>query len=395
MLNQVFLSYSHESLEHARVVRRLGQLLREAKIPVALDQFFLDEHPGGPDEGWPKWCANSANQSACVLIIGSEGWFAAYADTAGPSIGLGAASEATIIRHALREEKGRTTRTRLALLHSLSADMVPSPLRTFHQFRPFESSAELDELIWWIADCLGLHHILPPTVQWPEPAPFQPDLADRIEEWRAIVDLLAGRSRQRILLYQGGTGLGKSELLRQAVKYAREIVRLPVVFVNFSGGGFDISNILGQFDLELSAQLPNFSREGAGRTHLLRKDLRAMRTPALLMFDTYELAADSQTVVDWLNLQLLPEVETSLGLAVIVAGQKVPDRTGAAWRDLSRQILLNPIAELEHWESWIAGRYPAFRSKGADLATVLMIANGNPAVVRTACSAIAGELNEP
>ncbi len=51
MVNQVFISYRHESPEHARSVRRLGQLLRQAQLPVTLDQFYLDEHPGGPDEG--------------------------------------------------------------------------------------------------------------------------------------------------------------------------------------------------------------------------------------------------------------------------------------------------------------------------------------------------------
>ncbi len=46
--SQVFLSYRHESPEHARAVKRLGELLRQAKLPVVLDQFFLDQNPGGP-----------------------------------------------------------------------------------------------------------------------------------------------------------------------------------------------------------------------------------------------------------------------------------------------------------------------------------------------------------
>jgi len=73
MLQHVFISYRHESDEHTRAVRRLGELLRQANIPIALDQFHADDHPGGPDLGWPKWCEDCANQSACVLIIGSEG----------------------------------------------------------------------------------------------------------------------------------------------------------------------------------------------------------------------------------------------------------------------------------------------------------------------------------
>jgi SEFIR domain len=41
MLNQVFLSYRHESFEHVRAVLRLGERLRQAQIPVALDQLTL------------------------------------------------------------------------------------------------------------------------------------------------------------------------------------------------------------------------------------------------------------------------------------------------------------------------------------------------------------------
>ena len=78
MINQVFISYRHENPEHARAVRRLGEFLRQAKLPVMLDQFYLEDNPGGPNEGWPKWCEDCANQSACAIIIASEDWFTAY-----------------------------------------------------------------------------------------------------------------------------------------------------------------------------------------------------------------------------------------------------------------------------------------------------------------------------
>src|SRR3977135_3711189 len=110
MIKQVFISYRHESPEHARSVRRLSELLQQAKLPVMLDQFYLDAHPGGPDEGWPKWCEDCANQSACVLIIASEGWFVAYNKTAAKGSGLGAATEADLFRQDLWDEQGQNVR---------------------------------------------------------------------------------------------------------------------------------------------------------------------------------------------------------------------------------------------------------------------------------------------
>jgi hypothetical protein len=391
MQQQVFISYRHEGPEHARAVRRLAELLRQAKVPVALDQFLLEDQPGGPDEGWPKWCEDRANQSACVIIVASEGWFAAYDkdERAPKGSGLGAATEADLFRQALWDEKGHNARIRLAFLDDLDIGKVPARLRAWHQFRPFQADAELDQLARWAADCLGIRDFEPPSVRWPAPVDFVPDIADRnLKEWPAVVDLLAGRSRQRILLYEGGTGLGKSVLLRQVAAYA-QLLGIPCVLVNFKGAGHDLEAILGQFDLDLGAgHLPRFCADGATRTHLLRKDLRALRRPVLAIFDTYEEIAENPTLADWLTQQFLPEVERALGLAVIIAGQRVPPHASATWGALARHIEMQPITDIAQWEPWIERRYPGF-DKDTHLATVLALADGNPATVATYCDALA------
>ena len=387
MLQHVFISYRHESAEHGRAVRRLAELLRQAKIPVALDQFYLDEFPGGPDLGWPKWCEDCANESACVLIIGSEGWFAAYERTAPPGVGLGAASEADVLRQWLYDERGDNSHIRLAFLHEVSADKIPRRLRPWHQFRPFGDDAKLNQLIRWVSGRLGLENVELPTVRWPESVGFDPNLADRLREWPAIVELLAGRSRERILLLQGPSGLGKSFLVREAATYAK-LLGIPTVRVDLKGGGIDVESILGQFDLDLGMKLPNFVREGSAKSLLLRKDLRALREPALIIIDTYEGCVGNKPVVDWLTQQLLAEAETAVGLSVIVAGQQVPDSRGSGWHNLARYLQLAPITEIEHWRPWVERHYPDFRKKGADLNTVMMLAQGNPAVLASACESI-------
>jgi hypothetical protein len=388
MLNQLFISYRHERPEHVRAVLRLGELLRQSGIPVALDQFYLYDHAGGPNEGWPKWCEDCANNSACVLIIASEGWFAAYNKATEPG-GLGSATEADLFRQRLWDEKGNNARIRLAFLHHIEADKVPVRLRAWHQFRPFDSEAQLDELTRWVGVCLGLKAIGLPTVRWPQPIEFQPDFADRVKtEWQAILNLLSGRSHERILLFEGGSGLGKSTLVRHAVTYASKLA-IPVVRVDFKGGGLDVAAVLGHFCLDLGPHLPDFSHQGADKTYLLRKDLRALRRPVLIVFDSYEDAAGNKSVADWICQQLLNEIETAPGCTVIIAGQRVPDPSNAFWREFARHLQLGPIMELEHWQSWIERRYPGFCHKGAHLPTVLMIARGNPAVIAVSCEAIA------
>jgi len=81
MLQRVFISYRHENPEHSRACDDSANCSGRQGYPL-LDQFFLEENPGGPDVGWPKWCEDRANEAACVLIIASEGWFAAYNKTA-------------------------------------------------------------------------------------------------------------------------------------------------------------------------------------------------------------------------------------------------------------------------------------------------------------------------
>ena len=208
MLQHVFISYRHEGPEHAQVVRRLGELLRQAKIPVALDQFRLEDHPGGPDLGWPKWCEDCANQSACVLIIGSEGWFSAYEKQLHRGW-VWQATEADVFRQLLYDGGGDNPQIRLAFLHNVPVQQVPVRLRAWQQFRPFDNDDQLNELIRWIADRLGLGVVELPTVQWPAPVPFQPDLADRTEKnGQLSSSCWPGRSRERFLLYHGPSGVG-------------------------------------------------------------------------------------------------------------------------------------------------------------------------------------------
>jgi hypothetical protein len=390
MQQHVFISYRHESPEHARAVRRLGELLRQAAIPVALDQFLLDEHPGGPDLGWPRWCEDCANQSACVLIIGSEGWFSAYEQTAPPGLGLGAATEAVLFRQALWDEQGNNTRIRLAFLHSVAE--VPPRLGAWQQFRPFENDDQLNQLIRWVAGCLGIGNIELPTVRWPEPLEFRPNLADRLKEWSAIAELLAGRSRDRILLFEGPSGLGKSALVRQAAAYAK-VLGVPVVQLDLKRAGLAVEGILGQFYLELGQRLPNFSREGGSKTHLLRRDLRSLRQPVLVIFDTYEGCAGNQTVVDWINQQFLIDVERALGLTVIVAGQRAPDYNGARWQDQVRHFALKPITEIEHWEPWVKQHHPEFQDKRVDLNTLIRATEGKPSLMSSLFETISKSAN--
>lgn len=59
-MSQVFISYRQTDDEQRQRVRAFGERLRRCGIHVVLDQFFLDENPGGPNDGCPKWSSDRA-----------------------------------------------------------------------------------------------------------------------------------------------------------------------------------------------------------------------------------------------------------------------------------------------------------------------------------------------
>ena len=386
MRNQVFISYRHESSDHSRAVRRLGEMLRQTGLPVVLDQFYLEDHPGGPDEGWPKWCEDCANESSCVLIVASHGWFAAYNKDEPPGQGLGAATEADLFRQELWDQKGHNERIRLTFVYSITADNVPVRLRAWHHFKPFDPHGP-DEMIRWVAGRIGIQVKQEHIVQWPAPVQFQPDIADRSKnEWPAVVDLLAGKSRERVLLFEGGSGVGKSKMVRQSAEYARKL-GISVGVIDFKGGTLKTDDVLDQIDLDLGTRLPNFSQEKPRKSYTLRKDLRALRQAVLLIFDSYEDAAENKDIVDWLNVQLLGDLESTPAVAVIIAGQKTPERANTNWRELARHFSFTPITELVHWKEWASRRYPNVQEGALDI--LLKATGGQPSLMASLCEGIA------
>jgi hypothetical protein len=155
-MNHVYLSYRHESDDHAKAVRNLGEKLRAAGLPVELDQFYIEDHPGGPDEGWRKWCKDRAEKSACVLIVCSKEWFDSYRNEGLPGKGLGAALEAAIFSGQIYDEKGRNARVRLVNLDNFSEAGIPQRLRDWQIFRLFSGVAEFDQMTKWIRQRLAM-----------------------------------------------------------------------------------------------------------------------------------------------------------------------------------------------------------------------------------------------
>ena len=64
---KVFISYSHDSPEHAKRVLDLADALRHFGLEVILDQYVP-----APDEGWPRWMETRLDEANFVLMVCTE-----------------------------------------------------------------------------------------------------------------------------------------------------------------------------------------------------------------------------------------------------------------------------------------------------------------------------------
>jgi len=155
-MRQVFISYRQEGKAHSDTVRALAEKLLAQGLPVGLDQFEVEQHPAGPDEGWPKWCEDRASNAEAVLVIASPGWFAAYSQTGPAGTGLGAGMEARVFRQDFYENMGINPRVRFVELETSGDHEYPRGLGGWHRFRPTARPEDFSQLVAWLRQRLAI-----------------------------------------------------------------------------------------------------------------------------------------------------------------------------------------------------------------------------------------------
>lgn len=149
---KIFISYRQESDALSAQVLALAERLIQSNITVELDRLYFRAHPGGPPEGWPKWCENQVTLAHKTLIVASPGWFAAYEGKASAGTGLGAAYEAGLVQQMLYNAQGRNDQFRLVFLAPMAASAVPVGLQRWHQYMLYKGDSEFSDLLAWLSD---------------------------------------------------------------------------------------------------------------------------------------------------------------------------------------------------------------------------------------------------
>jgi hypothetical protein len=151
----------------------------------------------------------------------------------------------------------------------------------------------------------------------------------------------------RFLPLRGPSESGKSHITRQMLSNA---LRVP----GLACGRFDFKGIIGMdvevraFVEDLDVPLPPVGPRLNERLGDILGALKRRAQPALLVFDTYESAGEAQ---DWVEKQLLPSLIRAIWLRVVIAGQRVPERTDAIWESVaSPPITLKPPLPTDWFE---------------------------------------------
>jgi SEFIR domain len=134
----VFISYSHDSPDHARAVLSLSNRLRSEGIDCVLDQY-----ESSPPEGWPRWMEREIGKAEFVLMICTEPYYRRVMGQETPGLGLGIAWEGTLIYNHIYNNTSLNTKFIPVIFEALHAKYIPVPLQGATRYRLYDEYEKL------------------------------------------------------------------------------------------------------------------------------------------------------------------------------------------------------------------------------------------------------------
>ncbi|WP_162604993.1 SEFIR domain-containing protein [Geomonas terrae] len=125
---KTFISYSHDTEDHKRLVLSFANQLRKQGIDCNLDQYVES-----PELGWIKWMEDELESSRYVLIICSEGYHEKWNNNESCS-GRGVKWEGAIISEEIYEQAGRNNKFIPVILGDSNIRFIPKVLRKYTHY---------------------------------------------------------------------------------------------------------------------------------------------------------------------------------------------------------------------------------------------------------------------
>lgn len=223
----VFISYSHDSPQHAERVLALADRLRADGLNCIIDQYD-DETPA---KGWPLWMDRQIHKADFVLMVCTETYYRRVMGEEQPGKGLGARWEGHLILQHLYNRGVVNTKFIPVVFAETDTQYIPTPAQGATFYRP-DTEEGYEALYRRLTNqpltpktSIGTIRKLPPRPRPSVPssgsAPLQPNLAHpyplqanftgRVTERQELTAWLADDQRPIYALVAMG-GMGKSAL---------------------------------------------------------------------------------------------------------------------------------------------------------------------------------------
>ncbi len=130
MAPSVFISYSHDSIDHADRVLALANRLRAEGVDAILDQY-----EPAPPEGWPRWMENYLDGADFVLMVCTETYCRRVMGKEAPGKGLGVNWEGTSIYNRLYVARVVNKKFIPVLFEDGRVEHIPTPVQGVTRYR--------------------------------------------------------------------------------------------------------------------------------------------------------------------------------------------------------------------------------------------------------------------
>jgi hypothetical protein len=139
---KVFVSYSHDSVEHGNSVWAFAEKLRSEGIDCILDQYETS-----PPEGWPRWMDKQIRDAKFVLMVCTETYYKRVMGEEKPGSGLGIRWEGNLIYQHIYNAGSINTKFIPVLFKDGQFTHIPTPLQGATHYR-IDDKPEYDRLYW-------------------------------------------------------------------------------------------------------------------------------------------------------------------------------------------------------------------------------------------------------
>jgi tetratricopeptide (TPR) repeat protein len=123
-MKKIFISYSHDSEEHAERVLGLSNKLRNDGLDCVLDQYVVN-----PDDGWPKWMDRQLQEAEQVIVVCTQTCYNRVMGKEPKGKGKGVKWESTLAYQYIYDDDSKNNRFIPVVFDNNDAQYIPPILK--------------------------------------------------------------------------------------------------------------------------------------------------------------------------------------------------------------------------------------------------------------------------